>query len=139
MKRKVSNSLTNHIEPINKTPKKLQKRNKKTTFVNEEPLSGEECQFYDDLTKRNFENSLNTKVALINKNKKKNPVYTKDEDKAEMKSNRKNSKRQFKYHKEKGNQSVNETYKEKLEDSQNSEYRQDTNKNTFEKIKEVGI
>ena len=63
---------------------------------------------------------------------KKNAKYNKAENMAEIKPNSKNSKRQFKYHKEKESQSVNETYKEKLEDSQNSDFREDGYKNTFE-------
>ena len=159
MKTKMKKSLKSGSKNITQTSSIFKKRSVSNSLDTEnKSVNTDSLNFYD-ISKNSFDDRgySNNTTSFTTTNKHKNinksqynvqdkndfvgsrnksyhtfsDKFDKAENMADVKFNSKNSKRQFKYHKE--SQPVNENNKEKLEDSQNSEYRQDTNKNTFEK------
>jgi len=160
MKTKMKKSLKSGSKNITQTSSIFKKRSVSNSLDTEnKSVNTDSLNFYD-ISKNSFDDrgysNNTTSFTTTNKHKginkrqynvqdkndfvgSRNKSYNTFSDKfeqaenmAEIKPNSKNSKRQFKYHKEKESQSVNETYKEKLEDSQNSDFREDGYKNTFE-------
>ena len=160
MKKKIQKSFKSGSKNITQTSSIFKKRSVSNSLDTEnKSVNTDSLNFYD-ISKNSFDDrgysNNTTSFTTTNKHKginkrqynvqdkndfvgSRNKSYNTFSDKfeqaenmAEIKPNSKNSKRQFKYHKEKESQSVNETYKEKLEDSQNSDFREDGYKNTFE-------
>ena len=144
-KRSISNSFNNESKSANTDSFKsydiskssFDKPNNSNGYMNtNKPYDMQENRF-------NNEEHSNNSVSSNNRNKGYKIDFENNFDKPYKAENIRNNtsftnrndysnKRQFKYYKEKESQSVNETCKEKLEDSQNSDFREDGYKNTFE-------